>query len=184
VFGAQTRLIWDIARVYYQRPTLKDGVYLYSNVLSTAFIAGEVSDADVAEQIQPVLGAALGSAAAAIPGLQVASSLFVNSVFSGTANAFLTLRVGIITREYCRALVATASGNTLTGAARAVTDTVAETGTWAKNAGVSAVTQVRGAGSKLADRVTEAGDWVKGASSSVADRLPIPKRTDSVGEQD
>jgi len=59
----------------------------------------------LAERLQPVLGAAFGSAAGGIPGFGAATTLFVNSVTSGAANAFLTLRVGIIAKQYCRALV-------------------------------------------------------------------------------
>jgi hypothetical protein len=35
----------------------------------------------------------------------VAASLLVTSVLTGTANAFLSLRVGIITKRYCGSLV-------------------------------------------------------------------------------
>ncbi len=105
VLGVQSKLIWDVSHVYYQRPTIRDLVYLYANVMSTAFLATELDDADLSEQIQPVLTSVLGSAAGVVPGLQAATALFVNSVVSGTANAYLTLRVGIIAREYSRALV-------------------------------------------------------------------------------
>ncbi len=36
VFAAQTRLIWQVAHVYYQRPSLRDFIQLYANVASTA----------------------------------------------------------------------------------------------------------------------------------------------------
>lgn len=101
VLGAQGKLVLDIATIYYQRPTLRDLAYLYANVAATAFIAGELDDIDVAEQIQPVVTAVLGSSVAAIPGLSAAASLFVNSVVTGTGNAYLTLRVGIVARQYC-----------------------------------------------------------------------------------
>lgn len=104
VLGIQARLIWDVSHVYSQRPALRELTYLYSNVLTTAFIAGEIDDADMSEAMQPALSAVMGSVAGAVPGLQVASTVFVNSVLSGTANAFLTLRVGIIAQEYSRAL--------------------------------------------------------------------------------
>jgi hypothetical protein len=42
----------------------------------------------------------------AIPGFQVMTSIMVNSLLSGSANAFLTLRVGIIAKDYCGSLVA------------------------------------------------------------------------------
>jgi Domain of unknown function (DUF697) len=101
VLGAQGKLVLDIATIYYQRPTLRDLAYLYANVAATAFIAGELDDIDVAEQIQPIVTAVLGSSVAAIPGMSAAASLFVNSVVTGTGNAYLTLRVGIVARQYC-----------------------------------------------------------------------------------
>src|SRR3984885_4566587 len=97
VFAAQTRLIWQIAHVYYQRPSLRDFLQLYANVASTAFIAAGIEDIDV----DVLVGTVLGSTVAAIPGMH----LLASSVLSGSANAFLTLRVGMITKEYCRCTV-------------------------------------------------------------------------------
>lgn len=105
VLAAQSKLILEVARTYYQRPTVRDLLFLYSNVAATAFIAAELEDIDLSEQIQPVLAAVLGSTVAAIPGMSAAAGLFVNSVTTGAGNAYLTLRVGIITRQYCRSLV-------------------------------------------------------------------------------
>ena len=95
VFAAQTRLIWRVAHVYYQRPSLRDFVQLYANVASTALMAAGVEDIDV----DVLVGTIFGSTVAAIPGMH----LLASSVLSGSANAFLTLRVGMITKEYCRA---------------------------------------------------------------------------------
>lgn len=97
VLAAQTRLIWNIAHVYYQRPSLRDFVQLYANVASTAFIAAGIEDVDV----DVLVGTVFGSTVAAIPGMH----LLAASVLSGSANAFLTLRVGMITKEYCRCRV-------------------------------------------------------------------------------
>ena len=94
VFAAQTRLIWQVAHVYYQRPSLRDFVQLYANVASTAFIAAGIEDVD----IDALVGTVFGSTVAAIPGMHILTS----SILSGSANAFLTLRVGMITKEYCR----------------------------------------------------------------------------------
>ncbi len=105
VLAAQSKLILEIARVYFQRPTVRDLIFLYTNVGATAFIAGELEDLDLSEQVQPVLTSVLGSATGVIPGLGAATNLFVNSVVTGTGNAFLTLRVGVITKQYCRATV-------------------------------------------------------------------------------
>ena len=94
VLAAQTRLIWQIAHVYYQRPSVRDFAHLYANVASTAFIAAGIEDVDVDVLVTTILG----STVAAIPGL----TLLTSSVLTGSANAFLTLRVGMITKEYCR----------------------------------------------------------------------------------
>ena len=107
VLSAQFRMVWRIARLYYQRPTLRDLIQLYANVAGTAFLASEFEDIDISEQVEPVLSSALGALAVTIPGVQLAASILVNSVLTGAANAFLTLRVGIITRRYCGSLVIT-----------------------------------------------------------------------------
>jgi hypothetical protein len=97
VLAAQTRLIWNVAHVYYQRPSLRDIVHLYANVASTALIAAGIEDIDV----DVLVGTVFGSTVAALPGMH----LLASSVLSGSANAFLTLRVGMITKEYCRCTV-------------------------------------------------------------------------------
>ena len=105
VLAAQSKLILEVARVYYQRPTVRDLIFLYTNVGATAFVAGELEDLDLSQQVQPVVTSVLGSAAGAVPGLGAATNLFISSVLTGTGNAFLTLRVGAIAKHYCRATV-------------------------------------------------------------------------------
>lgn len=100
VLAAQGRLVYEVACIYNQRPTLRELAYLYTNVAATAFIAGELEDIDVAEHMQPIMTTVLGSSVAAIPGMSAAAGLFINSVVTGAGNAYLTLRVGILAREY------------------------------------------------------------------------------------
>jgi hypothetical protein len=107
VLSAHSRMVWRIARLYYQRPTFRDLIQLYANVAGTAFLASEFEDIDISEQVEPILSTTLGALAVTIPGVQLAASILVNSVLTGTANAFLTLRVGIIARRYCGSLVLT-----------------------------------------------------------------------------
>lgn len=97
VLVAQSRLVWQVAQIYQQRPSLRQFVQLYANVASTAFVAGEIDDID----LEGLLGTIMGSGVAAFPGVQ----LLANSVVSGAANAFLTLRVGMIAKQYCNCLV-------------------------------------------------------------------------------
>jgi hypothetical protein len=105
VFSMQTRMVWKLAHLYYQRPTLRDLMGLYANVAGTSFVAGELQDLDLAEQVEPVFSAVIGSVGGAVPGFQLAASILANSILSGAADAFLTLRVGMIARRYCGALV-------------------------------------------------------------------------------
>jgi hypothetical protein len=58
------------------------------------------------QMIQPVVAGSLGASVGVIPGFQVFTTILVNSLLSGSANAFLTLRIGMITKAYCGSLVA------------------------------------------------------------------------------
>jgi hypothetical protein len=105
VLTAHFRMVWRIAGVYSQRPALRDLVNLYANVAASAFVAGELDEAEISEQIEPILSSALGAVSLSVPGVQAAASIVVNSIITGAANAFLTLRVGIIARRWCGSLV-------------------------------------------------------------------------------
>ena len=74
VLSAQSRMVWRIARLYYQRPTLRDIIQLYANVAGTAFLASEFEDVDISEQVEPVLSSTLGALVVTIPGVQLAAS--------------------------------------------------------------------------------------------------------------
>jgi hypothetical protein len=106
VLTAQTRLIWCLAHHYYQRPSLRDFTFLYANVAGTSFMANSFGDVDISEQVEPLMGSVIGTAASAVPGLQVVTSLIANSIMTGSANAFLRLRVGMVAKGYCGSLLA------------------------------------------------------------------------------
>ena len=67
VLAAQSKMTWALARLYYQRPSLRELAYLYGNVAATAFVAAEIEDLDLAGQLEPVMSSVLGSAAGAVP---------------------------------------------------------------------------------------------------------------------
>ena len=174
VLGLQTQLVWDVAHVYSQRPSLRDLSYLYANVVGTAFVAGEIDDAELSEQIQPVLSSVLGSAASAVPGLQTASTIFLKSVVSGTANAFLTLRVGLIAEQYCCALVRPARK---TLRQRAVTRSAGMLGSIVAAGALRVGTAVvRASGRTASGAVTGIGRKLKEAGGAIAERLPFRRR--------
>jgi hypothetical protein len=105
VLSAQSRMVWRIARLYSQRPNLRDLTHLYANVAGTTFLAGELQDLDLGDQVEPILSSAVSALGASLPGLQVAGAILANCVLDGSANAFLTLRVGMIAKRHCGALV-------------------------------------------------------------------------------
>ncbi len=175
VLAANTRLIWKIAHVYYQRPTLRDMLYLYGNVASTALIASSLEEIDIAEQLQPVLATGVGSMAAVVPG----TTLLVNSLSTGAANAFLTLRVGIIAKNYSSALVLPPKGvmrrSAAVAAAKMLSSVTAE--------GASKVTKAffRASGRRVGGMITGVGDrgrdvwdWLWGKPQAPGPEEPEP----------
>lgn len=100
VISAQLRMVREIGEIYYQRPRPRELWSLYANVGASTFLAGEIQDSEVLA----VLGAPVSAGIAGlIPmgGADPLVSLLVNSLLDGSANAFLTLRVGAIARRYC-----------------------------------------------------------------------------------
>lgn len=104
VLAAQITMVRRIAGVYYQRPTFRDLLYLYSNVATTAFMSYALEEVDLSEQVEPLVESAM-SGITAVPIVGAMVTPFVAATLDGTANAFLTLRVGIITSRYCAPLV-------------------------------------------------------------------------------
>lgn len=166
VLGSQLRLVWRVAALYRLRPTPRQLWFLYSNVAGSLLVSGQLDDIDYAEVVAPVIGAAAPALAGAVPGMQGASALLVNSLANGAANALLTLRVGLVAKAYCAPLSkpdAQAVRKSATLAAAALLGTiVAEQGRrvvrsiWAGAAGL------------VVDSVGSAADGVKRASSAGA----------------
>jgi len=98
-------MVWRVAHLYGQRPSPRELARLYTTVAATVFVAGELEDLDLGEQVEPILSSAIGALGASLPGFQVAGTILTNCVLSGSANAFLTLRVGMIAKRSCAATV-------------------------------------------------------------------------------
>ncbi len=101
-----TKLIWRIAHIYNQRPSLREMLQLYANVAGTSLVAMELEEIDIGEQIEPIIDNVFGaSLAGAIPGLQQISAFVFSCIMEGSINAYLTLRVGAVTKGYCGSLI-------------------------------------------------------------------------------
>jgi len=101
-----SKLVWKISHIYNQRPNIKEIFYLYINVAGTVLMAREIEDlAIMDEQLEPVINSLIGgSLSNLVPGATAVTNLIINSIIQGSANAFLTLRVGIIAKKYSASL--------------------------------------------------------------------------------
>lgn len=106
MLGVQLRLVWRLALLYRLRPTPSRMWYLYSNVAGTVMLATNLDEVNFADLTAPLVHMAAPSFVGAMPGLQAMGNLLVNSLANGSANAFLTLRVGLIAKAYCAPLQA------------------------------------------------------------------------------
>ena len=105
MLATQLRLVWQVAALYHRRPSPRQILYMYSNVGAAILIAGSIDDVDFAELASPIVASAAPSLAGSVPGLQGIASLLTNSLANGAANAFLTLRVGMMAKAYSAPMV-------------------------------------------------------------------------------
>ncbi|MFY0689036.1 MAG: DUF697 domain-containing protein [Cyclobacteriaceae bacterium] len=102
VLGTQIRMVWRIAHVYFQRPSLKEIFQLYSNVAGSAFLASQVEHMDFSRHVEPIVSSIFKNATGkSIPMLGTSANVILDSILEGTTNAFLTLRVATLTKKYC-----------------------------------------------------------------------------------
>lgn len=119
VLFAQTRMVWEIARIYHQRPHPGEVLRLYKNVAFTSLLAMQIEDLAVEEQLEPLTAPILSMVAAdRVPIAGSVLNIMVKSIIDGGLNAFLTLRVGVICRSYCRATTTLNSTEVRRSAAR------------------------------------------------------------------
>lgn len=166
VLAEQTRLIWRVAHVYNQRPTMREFGRLYANVGAAVFAARELDDLDVSEQIEPLIKAAVGGTMASlVPGIAAVASIVMNAVLDGTANAYLTLRVGFICQTYCRSITAVNVGKTRRLASIAAASTL---GSIVSGSAASVVRAIVAAARKAGgSRVEAAAAGIRGAGAKL-----------------
>ena len=106
VLGTLTKMLWEVAKIYEERPSTSQMVSLYGNVAATVLMARGIEDIDLLdEQIEPIIASILGGGMAAlVPGAVMITNLVVNSITEGSVNALLTLRVGCIAQRYLSSL--------------------------------------------------------------------------------
>ena len=102
-----TRMVWQVAKIYQQRPSPRQLAALYGNIAATVLMARGIEDVDLLdEQIEPVIASVLGGGLASlVPGAVTVTTLIVSAITEGAVNALLTLRVGSLSQRYCGATV-------------------------------------------------------------------------------
>ncbi|MCF7911473.1 MAG: YcjF family protein [Candidatus Cloacimonetes bacterium] len=102
----QIEMIWSIAHLYNQKPHWKEMLEIYLNVFASGLMAIGISDIPIDELVKKISAKSFEqSIFAKIPGVDIASSvtsLLADSLFEGTLNGLLTLRVGYIALDYCK----------------------------------------------------------------------------------
>lgn len=178
LISAQIQIVWRVAYIYNQRPSIKDILKIYSYVFANAFIASSLEDLDIGEQIQPVINAAIAdSALGAIPfahGISSLTSIITESIIDGAANAYMTLRLGKIATFYFNPFVSKSDVDVRrTARKEAVTMlavTVKEGANTIRVAIWGAAKKTAGtAGTALVDASMQAAGAVSNASKKVAD---------------
>ena len=101
VLAAQFRQVWKVAHIYWQRPSMRNLWQLYTHVAVNSLAATGIEHLDLSRQIEPIIRAMLKSPARTVPLIGDAAHMITDSILEGSINAFLTLRVGIMTRNYC-----------------------------------------------------------------------------------
>ena len=98
----QLKMIYKISKIYYQKPHFRELYKLYSNVIVTIFLITQIEEINIAEHLEPIISKfSPAKILAGIPGVGQSIGLLTNMLFEGSANCFLTLRIGLITKEYC-----------------------------------------------------------------------------------
>jgi hypothetical protein len=92
----QLTMIRELTDLNRHRTSLKDLFKLYSNVVVSAITADLLSESDLSNIIVTTLSS---TSLANIPGASASGGIIASSLIEGSSDAFLTLRVGFLTKE-------------------------------------------------------------------------------------
>ncbi|HEY8417850.1 MAG TPA: DUF697 domain-containing protein [Limnochordales bacterium] len=203
VLAAHSRMVWQIAHIYHQRPTVRELVSLYANVAVAALLSRQLEEMDLSDTLRPMLSSVLTSAIGMVPGLEAAAVVLVQSLLSGSANAYATLRVGVIAKRYCGSLTMPAANalrraafaeamkmipsvvqegaKAVTGiiteaAGKAVMDSVKRIGTSVKDTAARGVQQITHGVQQISHGVEEVAAAGRDTVRRVWDRLPFRRK--------
>ncbi len=101
VFYQIARLIWKISTIYDQRPNPYELWKIYCNILTTSMISYGIEQVDLTDQIGSIISPLFANSILDhVPVVKTFTKVFTHAILSGSANAGLVCRVGIVSRNY------------------------------------------------------------------------------------
>lgn len=99
ILKLQIELIWKLAHIYNQKPRIKELLNVYTSVIANALAAAAMSEISIQEVVESMIRQVSGGLSSfVVKGL----SKVIDSIFDGTCNALLSLRVGYLAKDYCK----------------------------------------------------------------------------------
>jgi hypothetical protein len=101
VFYQIALLVWKISKIYDQRPYPYELWKIYCNVLSTSMISYGIEQVDLTDQIGSIISPLFANSILNhVPVVKTFTKVFTHAILSGSANAGLVCRVGVVARNY------------------------------------------------------------------------------------
>jgi hypothetical protein len=101
VFYQIVILIWKISEIHDQRPYPYELWKIYCNVLTTSMISYGLEQVDLTDQIGSIISPLFANSILDhVPVVKTFTKVFTHGILSGSANAGLVCRVGIVARNY------------------------------------------------------------------------------------
>ena len=101
IFYQIALLIWKISKIYDQRPYPYELWKIYCNVLSTSMISYGIEQVDLTDQIGSIISPLFANSILNhVPVVKTFTKVFTHAILTGSANAGLVCRVGIVARNY------------------------------------------------------------------------------------
>ncbi len=104
VLKLQIELLWKLAHLYSQKPGVKNLLNLYIQVFANVLASVGIAEIPVEEVVSSIINKTFGSISN-MPLISSLSGKIGDSIFEGTVNALLSLRVGLIAKDYCKVSV-------------------------------------------------------------------------------
>ena len=101
VFYQIAILIWRVSKIYGQSPYPYELWKIYCNVLTTSMISYGIEQVDLTDQIGSLISPLVANSVVDhIPVLKTFTKVFTHAIVSGSANAGLVCRVGVVAKNY------------------------------------------------------------------------------------